>query len=190
MSIGYDDLVTYCVLVLSSSKKKATFEDIVAQAFTLFPKRFALRGYPEWPDSAVVNKSWLRCRTDKHYIEGSVKDGFQLTPKGIKIAETVAQKLDEPTMIGAATHVLTETRTRAGRMVRAIEQSAAGQHFLVRGDITDLGDHLLTDMLRCMPDSKQSVIKQNIEQFSQAAAFYERPDILELLALVTKRLTN
>ena len=61
--ISYDDLVTYVVYRLTAGNgSQTTFEDIVAEAYRLFPRRFRLRGYPEWPDSAVVNKSWLRSR--------------------------------------------------------------------------------------------------------------------------------
>lgn len=79
--ISYDDLITYAVYSLTRSGREATFENIVAESFTLFPVRFSLRGYPQWPESAAVNKSWLRCRTDKGYLVGSVKEGLKLTPK-------------------------------------------------------------------------------------------------------------
>ena len=94
--ISYDDLITYVVYRLtvgSGPDSRTVFEDMVAEAFRLFPKRFSLRGYPEWPDSAVVNRSWLRSRTDKKYIVGSVKDGFRLTQRGLAVAERVEKQL-------------------------------------------------------------------------------------------------
>ena len=128
-SIGYDDLVTYAVYKLVSADSKrgeATFEDIVAQAFTLFPKRFGLRGYYQWPDSAIVNKSWLRCRTDKKYITGSVKDGFRLTQRGLEVAENVERKLDNNNVQSSRVpKIKSELRTRSGRLLRSLEQTSA-----------------------------------------------------------------
>lgn len=186
--IGYDELVTYAVLNILSSGREATYENIVAEVFTLFPKRFALRGYPQWPDSAVVSKSWWRCRTDKHYLEGSVKAGFRLTPKGLKMANDVAQKLGSVVSTAPNGIVLTEVRTKAGRLLRAVEKSKAFAQFKQTGDLDGLKDYELTDMLLCMPDSEIRVVKHNLEQFNQAAELYSREDIKELLSLVKSRL--
>jgi hypothetical protein len=82
--ISLDELVTYSIFVLLEEKTEATFENIVAKCFEFFPEKFSLIGYPQWPDSTRVNKSWLRCRTDFKYIKGSVKNGFTLTSKGLE----------------------------------------------------------------------------------------------------------
>ena len=67
--ISLNDLVMYAVYVLAESKNEINAEEIVAACFLLFPSRFHLRGYPQWPDSTVVNKRWLDCR-DRGYITG------------------------------------------------------------------------------------------------------------------------
>ncbi len=190
-SIGYDDLVTYAVYKLVSEDSnggEATFEDIVAQAFTLFPKRFGLRGYNQWPDSAVVNKSWLRCRTDKKYITGSVKDGFKLTQRGLEIAENVEQKLGNNTVPSSGvSRIKSELRTRSGRLLRSLEQTSAFQAFDKTRDVEGLTTDDLTDVLLTLPDSPPNRLRSNLEQFRDAAKLYERSDVLEFLdALETK----
>jgi hypothetical protein len=60
--IALNDLITYAVYFFSQSSGEINAEDIVAACFKLFPERFQLRGYSEWPDSTVVNKRWLDCR--------------------------------------------------------------------------------------------------------------------------------
>ena len=184
-SIGYDDLVTYAVykLVLADSNGgEATFEDIVAQAFTLFPKRFSLRGYHQWPDSAVVNKSWLRCRTDKNYIIGSVKDGFKLTQRGLEIAESVERKLGNNTVQSSRIpKIKSELRTRSGRLLRSLEQTSAFQAYGKTRDVEGLTTDDLTDVLLTLPDSPPNRLRSNLEQFRDAAKLYERTDILDFL---------
>src|SRR5207247_5386767 len=90
--VALNDLVTYAVYHLSQSKNEITAEDIVAACFLLFPNRFALNGYPHWPDSTVVNKRWVDCR-DKGFITGSTARGFTLTPKGLELAEKAGKTL-------------------------------------------------------------------------------------------------
>jgi len=85
--IALNDLVTYAVYFLSQSGGEINAEDIVAACFKLFPERFRLRGYSEWPDSTVVNKRWLDCR-EKGLLHGSTAGGFSLTAKGLQLAES------------------------------------------------------------------------------------------------------
>ena len=90
--IAMNDLVTYAVYYLSQSGKEINTEDIVAACFLLFPKRFQLRTYPQWPDSEVVSKRWVDCR-HRGLILGKTATGFSLTPNGLKLAEKVSEQL-------------------------------------------------------------------------------------------------
>ena len=184
--ISYDDLVTYVVYRLTSGNgpnAQTTFEDIVAEAFKLFPKRFSLRGYPEWPDSAVVNKSWLRSRTDKRYIVGSVKDGFKLTQRGLEVAERVERQLGQrPTE--RSREVKSELRTRSGRLLRSIERSNQFQAFKSTGNLENMTEYDLADVLLAMPDAPSTRLVTNLEQFKDAARLYERHDVQAFLSVL------
>ena len=93
MNLSLDELVTYAVYRILHRGEVCTFEKLVVECFKLFPKAFSLRLYPQYPDSARVNKSWLRCRTDKGWITGNVKMGFKLTEAGLAIAKQTEQAL-------------------------------------------------------------------------------------------------
>ena len=185
--ISYDDLVTYVVYRLTAGNgSQTTFEDIVAEAFKLFPRRFSLRGYPEWPDSAVVNKSWLRSRTDKNYIVGSVKDGFRLTQRGLDVAERVEGQLGQtPTKGGRS--LKSELRTRSGRLLRSIEHSQPFLDFKRTGQVASMTEADLADVLLALPDTPSSRLLGNLEQFRDAARMYERSDVQEFLDVMQKR---
>ena len=188
--ISYDDLVTYTVYRLTASNgSQTTFEDIVAEAFRLFPKRFSLRGYPEWPDAAVVNKSWLRSRTDKKYIAGSVKDGFKLTQRGLQVAQGVEQRLGKaPTK--AARRMKSELRTRSGRLLRSIEESQPFLEFKETGLLEKMTEDDFTDVLLAMPDTPARILAGNLEQFRDAATLYGRKDIQDFLDALQRRFSN
>ena len=187
--ISYDDLVTYVVYRLTADNGpnfQTTFEDMVAEAFRLFPKRFSLRGYPEWPDSAVVNKSWLRSRTDKKYIVGSVKDSFRLTQRGLEVAQRVEKQLAEAPVQGGK-KMSAELRTRSGRLLRSIERSASFLNFRKRGTLRDMTEHDLADVLLALPDTPSNRLASNLAQFSDAAHLYDRSDVTEFLDALRQR---
>ena len=187
--ISYDDLVTYVVYRLTAANgSQTTFEDIVAEAFRLFPKRFSLRGHPEWPDSAVVNKSWLRSRTDKKYIVGSVKDGFRLTQRGLEVAERVEQHLGQTPTRGGR-NIRSELRTRSGRLLRSMERSRPFLHFAKTGQLETLTKGDVADVLLALPDTPASRLLVNLEQFRDAANLYDRADVQEFLDALQDRIS-
>ena len=190
--IGYDELVNYSIFRLVASERATSFENIVAEAYGLFPERFSLRGYPQWPDSAVVNKSWLRCRTDKKYIVGSVKDGFKLTQRGLQTAEKTEKQLNggSGATNGAALKLRSELRTRSGRLLRSLEQTPTFNRFASVGDVQGMDEYDLADMLLALPDSPAAKLRSNLEQFRDAARLYERDDILEFLDVVEHRFSK
>ena len=180
--ISYDDLVTYVVYLLTAGNgARTTFEDIVAKAFELFPNRFSLRGYPQWPDSAVVNKSWLRSRTDKKYIVGSVKDGFRLTQRGLQVARRVENTLQEKPARGSQ-KLQSELRTISGRLLKSIDRSTSFVGYQRTGRLDHVGESDLFDVLLTMPDASPRRLSSNLEQFKDAASLYDRRDVHNFLA--------
>jgi hypothetical protein len=181
--IAMNDLVTFAVYFLSQAGSEINAEDIVAACFKLFPERFQLRGYPEWPDSTVVNKHWLDCR-DKGYIHGSAAGGFSLTAKGLELAERTSAILSGQQRLfrkPGLEKVSGEMRTRAGRFVRSLEASEAFQKYSTEGPSVNISEFNFCDMLLCTTESSQRVLRNNLEQFSQFASLYQRTDLVEFL---------
>jgi hypothetical protein len=193
--VALNDLVTYAVYFLSQSNKEISAEDIVAACFLLFPERFALHTYSQWPDSTVVNKRWIDIRK-KGLISGSTARGFALTPKGLDVAEKVGKILSgkRPSIkqLGSS-KVHAETRTRAGRFVRALEESDAYKYFERDGESARISEFDFRSMLLCTMESSSSTLRNNLEQFKQYVSLYERKDLLNFLefceALVHESLT-
>lgn len=93
--MNIDQRLIQCVLAIESRQEPCTHERLVAECFKQFPEHFALRDYPQWPDSARVNKTWLRCRTDRGWLSGNAKRLF-LTPLGREVAERLRDGITPP----------------------------------------------------------------------------------------------
>jgi len=181
--IAMNELVTYAVFFLTQSSGEISAEDIVAACFKLFPERFHLRGYAQWPDSTVVNKRWVDCR-DKGFLHGSTAEGFSLTPKGLELAEKTAAILTGKRRHFArpgANKVGGEMRTRAGRFVRALENSDAFKAYASNGEAANIGEFDFRNMLLCTMESSVSTLRSNLDQFKQHASLYQRYDLLKFL---------
>jgi hypothetical protein len=190
--IALNDLVTYAVYFLSQSGGEINAEDIVATCFKLFPERFQLRGYSEWPDSTVVNKRWLDCR-DRGLLHGSTAGGFSLTAKGLELAEKISAILTGKQRQFAKPgldKVSGEMRTRAGRFVRSLETSEAFQRFSTDGPSANISEFDFRNMLLCTMESSAATLRSNLEQFRQYASLYQRNDLLGFLDFCHDKFSN
>lgn len=190
MRIGLDDLVTFAVFSLNDKKIEATFENLVVECFRLFPKRFSLVGYPTYPDSALVNKSWLRCRTDKRLIDGSAAKGFKLTSAGLELAEKTSFLLNakgNQTTIGKLKE---EERSRASKFVQHVENSEAYKKYLADKTSPGITDFQMRDLLLGTMQTDSDVLLDNAEQLENYSKMKERQDLVKFMDFIKTEATK
>ena len=186
-SIALNELIVLTVFTLAEQRREITFEDIVAASYTMFPSRFALRGYPDWPDSTVANKRWLDCR-DRGFILGSTKDGFSITAKGLVLVEKTRKSLNSiASNSGLDSRFISEQRTRAGRFVRSIETSEGYRLFKADGVVDNISEFDFRSLLLCTMEGSGETLRGNIEQLKQFISVYSRTDLAEFLHLLEKK---
>lgn len=189
LKISLNDLVVFTVYFLSQLGNEIITEDIVAGCFLLFPERFALRGYPQWPDASVVTKRWIDCR-NKDWIVGSTARGISLTPKGLAIAEKIYKTLTGKRPLILRTKTSKDTRSRADRFIQAIISSDAYKIFLDGGKEAKMSEFDFRSMLMCTMDSSAHTLRNNLEQFKQYVSSRERKDLLEFLDCLARKFKN
>jgi hypothetical protein len=85
-----NNLILFAIYSVCAKKSKCTFEELIKECFTLFPKTFSLSRYPKWPDSRKLDRP-LRSLRKRKLIIGNPKTTFSLTKNGKKIAEGVTE---------------------------------------------------------------------------------------------------
>lgn len=83
-----NDLILFGIYSLNEKKEKCTFEKLVKECFTLFPKTFSFSQYKKWPDSRKLDRP-LRTLRKRKLITGNPKTSFSLTKSGKKFAEEI-----------------------------------------------------------------------------------------------------
>ncbi|NIN92649.1 hypothetical protein GTO36_06645, partial [bacterium] len=183
-TINLNELLTYAVYLLNEDGVEATFENIVAKCFELFPERFGLIGYPQWPDSARVNKVWLRCRSDFKYIRGSVKDGFKITSKGFGVVKKLQRKIRVPTHQRQITKTLArKERTREETFINQLEKSDSFKEYQQKGEEFSLSEYELCDLLFCTLQSPFNIRLKNLDLLKGYAEVLNRKEVLKFLNL-------
>jgi hypothetical protein len=90
--IASNQLVVYSIYSLYNDGDEITSEDIISACFTLFPQKFSLNKYPQWPDSALIGRRLNDCRGNG-WITVKIDTGYKLTAKGSRLAEKTAKSL-------------------------------------------------------------------------------------------------
>ncbi len=176
--ITLNDLVIYSTYYLHRQGKEITSEDIVSACFMLFPRRFSLKRYPQWPDSAVVSRRWSDCKS-KGYLLGSAARGFKITARGIKYAEKIEKSLGKRQPAPAARRAIySELKTRPGKFVRLIERSEAYGRYKKRLDMNEFD---FRSLLLCTMESSPATLSRNLEQFKEYVTIFKRKDLLTFL---------
>ena len=192
-----NDLVVYAVYTLYKQGTEIASEDMVAACFVLFPKRFSLQKYPQWPDSAVVSRRWSDCKS-KGYLKGNAATGFQITPRGIKHAEKFEKTLGKPLKTVRSTPkpasakrtsapaqaaptetIHPELKAHAKKYAHSMEVSDAYKHYKKNIEINEFD---FRSLLLCTMESPPQTLTRNLNQFREYAAICERKDLLDLLS--------
>lgn len=183
IDLSYDDLVVYALHSIIDQGKDPSFENLVVECFILFPKKFGLPGFTDiYPDSAQVNKSWLRCRTDKGLISGSKAQGFQLTDRGLNLAKEISSKLNRNiNKTESSTTIKGDRRTRSGRLIMEIENSVIYHRYKNLGEATEISDFEFCDLIYTTLDSSPETMCKHLKLFLDAASDYERTEIKAFL---------
>ncbi len=124
---------------LESKDIKLSFENIVVATYRLFPSKFGLANYPEFPDSnAVFNSVNLHMQfskgTSRHWVRGNRRQGYGITEQGRRVLQKYDWVLSRTTKEKAAPR-LTQ---REEKILELIRQSEPYRKFKEGSeDITD-----------------------------------------------------
>ena len=69
------DLIILGIYSIQKNNEVCTFERLVAECFTKFPKVFSFKRYPQWPDSLKFDRA-LRTLRQKGFLVGGRRNIF------------------------------------------------------------------------------------------------------------------
>lgn len=177
------ELTVFAIHHLEKHAAEFTAEDVAAACFEMFPGRFALRGYPHWPDSAVVGRRWAELRA-----KGWLSRSFKLTARGARRAAQVEKMLGRP--IRQRSRVSERPLTRDSRYVKAVESSDAYRHFKRQKSRARINEFDFRSMLLCTMESSPAALARNLETFKGQALAEGRKDLAAFLDFCEARFSH
>ncbi len=91
-------LTAYSLFWLHEWQLRRTIEAISVLNWRLFPDKFGMVGWPEYPDAFRTNRSLLQGQPKyRNWLTGSASTGFSLNERGLDAARGLLAKLGPPT---------------------------------------------------------------------------------------------
>ncbi|MFH0989226.1 MAG: hypothetical protein V1799_04320 [bacterium] len=185
--IDLDRLVIYAVTKLDEIDAELSLENIIIASFKLFPKKFSLIGYPEFPDATRVEKCLWRCKGKRRcWIGGKTPHGYSLTGKGNLIYTQVEKLLLSETKHNKK--VISQTRRKELIIVEVISSRAYQKFVQNRGE--NITDAEFCSVLQGTLDSLKENLKENLYSMKNIANELDRNDVAKFLDFLESRFSK
>lgn len=178
-NIDLDHLMMYAMGKLYELGADLSFENATVAAFKLFPKKFSLEGYLEYPDSNRAGHCLWRCSTHRQWLSGKSRQGFIINGRSMKIIEETKKMLGAKATFRKKPHATSQTR-RKEALVAEAESSAAYKKYR-QGNGGGITEAELCFLLQGTLDSSRTVLKENLEVLKTYAQELENKRIAEFL---------
>lgn len=186
-SIDLDRLVIYAVAKLAEMNLELSLENIIVATFKLFPSKFSILGYPEFPDATRVEKCLWRCKGPKRgWIGGKTPHGYTITETGNQIANQAANHLLNP--IAQAHKLLSQTRRRES-IIAEVKSSQAYQKF-IEGNQDKISEAEFCYVLQGTLDSLKETLRNNFESLKIIAEELQRADVSKFIKFLEKKFSK
>jgi len=176
--IPKENLIILGIYSVTKSGETCSFERLIKECFTLFPKAFGLSRYQEWPDSLKFDRS-LRTLRERGWIVGSAKTTISLTKFGERIAEET-----ELVLLGSELIIKTIQKPVRGAdtaIIHFLKESAPFKRFLKDKRTFSITEMELRELLRCTLETPQRVLKQNLQYSKNLAKDYNEKELFDFL---------
>jgi hypothetical protein len=178
MPLDKDRLVLFAVNQLESKRIEPTFDKIVVAVFKLFPKKFSLIGFPEYPDGRTIYYcAYNHCTLDKKWLLGNVQSAFKLTERGRYYLDETTKMLEGKILL-TRTHQ-TSPRRKETTFISILKKTKAYEKYL-QNEKELIAKSEFLEALRVPSDSK-ALLQANLTKYLEYAHRINESSVVKFL---------
>jgi len=176
--VDLDHLVMHAIGQLEEIGAELSLENVVVASFKLFPQKFSLLGFPDYPDAnRVVKRLWdfTSKKSKKSWLGGKVRQGFVITESGrahVKEAEDILRGQFQKEKKAPS-----QTRRQELLLKEVTLSQAYLKYVNKQNDLISEGDFCY--LLQGTLDSDRAMLKENLSRLRKYASELKRGDLLE-----------
>ena len=186
MSISIHDLLLFGIYSVLKNGEVCTFERLVAECFKKFPKVFAFKRYPHWPDALKFDRP-LRKLREKGFITGGIGGRYspgelKLTPFGERRAKYVEDILSGKKTISSYKKIKLKERSIEEKLINYLKENEKVKEFLKNRKNFSISEAEFRNIIRCTLETPERVVKQNVVYLKNLAKNYNEKELLKFLS--------
>lgn len=190
-SFDLDRLVVYTLFVLEENKVPLYFDFIAVGLFRLFPRKFSMANFRQYPDTNRINKA-LRRLTDqkrKSWATGNIENGFYLTDLGREMAKQVSNSLKNP-LPKKDRKLITVSKSRGKSPSDDIQEIRVSEAFKKWFANEEVNNHEFFAFLKAAPYTPKQLLIEHLNRLKVSATTTKDKEVLEFLAWLEKKFSN
>jgi hypothetical protein len=192
-NIDLNRLALYAIWFLEENSVPNTFENIAVASYLMFPEKFSLVGYEEYPDTARINRTLLQLRPKyRNWATGNVQRGYTLTSMGKTVVKQTKELLRNPGLQSRRSEP-NKPRTRSLELeMERIIHSSVFQKFL-EDERDEISRIEVWELLKAAPHTPPKVMREYIRRLQNDARESSHPEsekIVDFLNWIQRRYRN
>jgi len=188
-NLDLDRLAVYTLVVLEKKKIPLYFDYIVVALFKLFPKKFSMANFKQYPDTNRINKVMRRLVDPKrkNWAKGSIENGFSITEIGREMAVQVSGLLKEPSKQRRKfPMVITRSRGRSpDDDIKEIEKSEIFHKWLQKN--YKVNDYEVLSFLNAVPYTPKDLLLKYLEQLKKSTVTAKNKKVSKFLNWIGRK---
>jgi hypothetical protein len=185
LTLDKDRLVLFAVDFLESRRIEPTFDKIVVATFKLFPKKFSLIGFPEYPDGRTIYYcAYNHCTLTKKWLFGNVQSAFKITEKGRYFLDET-RKMLQGKIKSTKVHE-TIPRRKEITFIAELKKTQAFRNY-ISDKKEEIRNYDVYEALKAQPNSKELALA-HLQRYSDYANRIGDLQIVEFLKFIKTRL--
>lgn len=191
------DLVLYSIFSLQNQQIETNFENIVVESFELFPEKFSMQIYTEYPNPNRVRRELQRMDGrgfqvgDEQYVDGNLKTTYKFTDKGLKRLTQIQTQLktgkEEKSQIKSK---VKDSRGKIGRVLNEVEKNPLFKKFQLEGENIEISEPLVRDLLFATMETSDEKLRNNMKTLIDYCDVANRQNLKIFLIHICKKFSN
>jgi len=191
-SFDLDRLVIYVLFTLNEKGIPLYFDFICVSLFKIFPHKFSLATFNQYPDAFRVNNALRRTtgalsdKNKKQWANGNPENGFYLTDTGREIAIHVKKLLENPKL--QKIHQKTDSGRTRGRSpfedIQEIRISDAFKKWFLEENINN---HEFFAFLKAAPYTPKQLLIDHLGKLRLSATTVKDVEVIRFLSWLEKK---
>lgn len=190
-NVDLDRLAVYALWVMESKKIPLYFDYAAIAVFKLFPGKFSMANFSQYPDTNRINKT-LRRLTDqkrKNWATGTVEQGFSLNDLGREVGKQVSELLNNPEL-QKGDKIATPTRSRGRSAIAEVREIRNSDSFKKWSNKELVNNYEFFSFLKAAPYAPKPMLVEHLARLKDSASEVADQQVSDFLKWLETNFTS